>query len=80
MYLPTRDSGRLAKMMSFLVKHSSTADDDEMTTMRRRPKRSEKMGPYFRDRLWRVRCMGGFTRWRWPITGSAGGLGGRFLW
>jgi hypothetical protein len=37
----------LAKTISFLVKHSSTADGEDMTTARRDPSLIENIGPYF---------------------------------
>ena len=71
--------GRFAKTMSFLVKHSWTADGDDTTTKRREPTLREKIGPYFCERLRNVRWRGSLRRWRWPRIGRAKGLGGRFL-
>ena len=69
----------MAKTTSFLLKHSSTAEGDETTTTGRDPNQREKMGPYFSARRLKVRWTGGLRRWRWPIIGREGGLGGRFL-
>ena len=65
--------------MSFLVKHSSTADGDDTMTTRREPNLREKTWPYVCERRWKVRWRGFLTRWRWPRIGNEGGLGGRFL-
>ena len=79
MYLPISQRGRLAKMMSFLVKHSSTVDGEDMITTGLDPKRREKIGPYFLERFCNCPWIGGLRRrWRWPRIGIAGGLGGRW--
>ncbi|PQQ16711.1 hypothetical protein Pyn_34765 [Prunus yedoensis var. nudiflora] len=65
--------------MSFLVKHSSTADGVETTTTRREPNQSEKTGPYLWERRWKVLWTGVLRRWRWPRIGSESGLGGKFF-
>lgn len=41
--------GRFAKMISFLVKHSSTVDGDETITTGIEPYLRYKTGPYFAD-------------------------------
>ena len=74
-----RKRGRLAKMMSFLVKHSSTADGDDTMTTSWDPNFREKMLPYFCEKRWKVRWSGFLMRWRWPRIGREGGLGGRCL-
>jgi len=61
------------------VKHSSTADGEDMTTARRDPSLRENMGPCFSEREWSVRWIGCLRRWRWPTIGRAKGLGGRLL-
>lgn len=71
--------------MSFLVKHSWTAEEDETMTKQREPNQREKMGPCFLERWWNVLWTGSFRRWKWPRIGSEGGLGGklprrRFVW
>ncbi|CAI0464945.1 unnamed protein product [Linum tenue] len=38
------------------------------------------MGPYLWERVCRVRWIGSLRRWRWPMNGSEGGLGGRLVW
>lgn len=79
MYLPVRKRGRLARMMSFLVKHSWTKEGEEMTTTRREPNQREMMSPYLWDRVVKVRWIGGLRLWRLPMMGRVGGPGGRFL-
>lgn len=51
MCLPTIREGRLAKTMSFLVKHSSAADGDETTSIRREPNWRRRVGPCRFDKL-----------------------------
>ncbi|KAF4377577.1 hypothetical protein G4B88_006857 [Cannabis sativa] len=46
---PRRRGGRLAKTMSFLVKHSSTADGDDTMTTWRDPNHREKTSPYLKE-------------------------------
>lgn len=71
--------GRLAKTISFLVKHSSAADGDETTTVRRLPNWRKMIGPYLAAIWAEVRKNFFLRRWRWPIMGRHGkGLGGRF--
>lgn len=79
MCLPERNCGRLASTTSFLVKHSSATDAEVTTVTKREPNRSEKTGPYFCESRWKVRCTGGFMRWRLPRIGIGDGPGGR-LW
>uniref|UniRef100_A0A803RCD2 Uncharacterized protein n=1 Tax=Cannabis sativa TaxID=3483 RepID=A0A803RCD2_CANSA len=73
--------GRLAKTMSFLVKHSCTADGDDTITTWRDPNRREKTSPYLVERLCNARWTSGclLRRWRWPMIGYEGGDGGSFF-
>lgn len=71
--------GRLARMISFLVKHSSIAEGVETTRTGRCPNRRNKIGPYRLEILCRAWWRGFFKRWKWPNIGILGGLGGRFL-
>uniref|UniRef100_A0A0A0LR56 Uncharacterized protein n=1 Tax=Cucumis sativus TaxID=3659 RepID=A0A0A0LR56_CUCSA len=48
---PVFKNGRFARMMSFFVKHSRTAEGDDITTTRWEPNRREKTWPYFFERL-----------------------------
>ena len=71
--------GRFANIMSFLVKHSSTAEGEETTRIDREPNLRDKIGPYFNDSVssaWKSGCL---RRWRWPIIGRENGVGGKFL-
>ena len=72
--------GRLAKIRSFLLKHSSTEAGDDTRRTLRQPNERNKTGPYVLDRFCNVLCTGSFMRCRWPIMGSEVGLGGRFLY
>ena len=65
-------------MSLVLVKHSSTRDGEETTSVLRTPKRSNITGPNLREKLRRVSCRGCFSKGRWPRIGIEGGLGGRF--
>lgn len=66
-------------MMSFLVKHSSTAEGEVTIRALRTPSRRSKMSPYLAESDCRVWFSGSLRRWRWPIRGSEGGLGGWFF-
>lgn len=63
-YLTMSKDGRLANTMSFLVKHSSTADGDEMITAKREPSWREKMWPDSWEKVSKVRWSGCLRRWR----------------
>lgn len=60
-YFPRLMRGRFAKTMSFLVKHSSTADGDETTRTRRDPNWRRNTGPFRLDKFQRV-LWSGFLR------------------
>ena len=80
-YFPLFTKGRLARIISFFVKHSWTREEEDTTTARHEPNRRERTGPSFSERLWRVRWTGCLRRWRCPISGrEKDGDGGRFLW
>jgi len=77
---PAMVRGRFANVMSFLVKHSSTAEGEDTTSIDLKPSLRERIGPYCDDRVcsaWWSGCL--LRRWRWPIIGRENGLGGRFL-
>lgn len=57
-----------AKMISFLVKHSSAADGDDTRSTLRLPSRRNRMSPYFSGIWWRMRWTGLASKWRWPIN------------
>lgn len=70
---------RLANATSFLVRHSSARGAEEITRTGREPKRRKMMGPWRVERRARARWRGFSKRWRWPMKGREGGLGGSFL-
>lgn len=74
--------GLFAKTTSCLVKTCWMADGEDKTTTFLVPKERRRIGPYLFERVWRSVWIGvgDFKRrWKWPIMGSEGGLGGR-LW
>lgn len=80
MCFPVIRRGRFARIMSFLVKHSSAAEGEDTTTTRRDPKRSENIGPSFLERPSKVLWNKGLPmrRCRWPNNGNfILGLGGK---
>lgn len=70
---------RLAKAISWVVKHCSAKVRDATTSTGCEPKRRKVAGPYFSDMWTRAWWRGLLRRWRWPIIGNAGGLGGSLL-
>ena len=77
--MPTLVCGLFAKTKSFLLKHSSTKDGEETISKFLEPIEREMIGPCLSDMFCNVLWIGVFRRCKWPIMGSEGGLGGRFL-
>ena len=74
-----RSSGRSERTMSFLVKHSSARACDVHVAVSKAKVEYGSMSYGLRERERNLLCMGGFKRWRWPITGKENaGDGGRF--
>ncbi|GKE35223.1 hypothetical protein Tco_1454545 [Tanacetum coccineum] len=70
--------GRLANIMSFLVKISSAAEGEDTKRTFRDPKRRKTIGPCLAETLASVLKRGFFKRYRWPIMGIFGKtVGGR---
>ncbi|MFS7951694.1 hypothetical protein Hanom_Chr07g00598091 [Helianthus anomalus] len=62
MILPNNKRGRFAKTISFVVKHSSAAEGQEIKSTWRNPKRRRRTGPYLADILARVLWSGSFKK------------------
>ena len=69
--------GLSAKEISLVLKISAAKDADDTRSRAREPTRRYRRGPYLDDRYGKHLVTTGLRRWRWPMSGSAGGLGGR---
>ena len=75
-------AGREEKARSWALKAAAAEAAEERRRRRRRegPRRRKRSGPCLEERAWKDLWSDGVRRWRWPIRGMDGGLGGRWRW
>lgn len=78
-YSDDPNSGLDEKVTSWVLKISLARTASETTTHVEAPIRICMRGPYWRARVWKDLGKTEPIKWRWPMMGSAGGLGGVWM-